>query len=112
MLGLDGWRVACLRFDRDDHGLRDWPYLGLPFESGGDGRFAGSRRFKAAMLYRTSSHNSLVRIGCGILFVIASGRRIFRLAKVSRRTASVHDRPAVTTWFRLWLPKRFLHSLF
>ena len=89
-------RLARLRPDRADDGLRDRPDLGLPLQPRRLGRALGGRPLPGERrCCRTSSRRWSGGIaGAGVLYLIASGKPGFDLAAASRPTATASTRPA------------------
>ena len=91
-------RVARLRADRGDNGLRHRPHLRLPPQPGGDRRPRGGRPVPG----RTRSLPYIVAqvvgaiVAAAVLYLIASGAPGFDLAKASPPTATASIRPGNT----------------
>ena len=75
-------RVARLRPDRADDGLRDRPHLRLPPQSGGLGRAVGRRPLpgQEAACPTSSPRCSAAVVAGGVLYLIASGKAGFDLS--------------------------------
>ena len=77
-------RVAGLRPDRADDGLRDRPHLRLPPQPGGVGRPVVGGRFPAASCCPTSSRRCWARSpAAAVLYLIASGKAGFDLCSAA-----------------------------
>ena len=98
-------RLAGLRPDGADHGLRHRPHLRLPPQPGGLGRPVGRRPLsRQASCCPTSSRRcSAASSAGGVLYVIASGTGgLRRRRRASPRTATARTRRAATRCWPRW----------